>query len=51
MSSEPDKAAELHRQAELLREAASMRTTGGHGTNKLLRDVADRLTRKAAKIE
>lgn len=35
----------------LLRAAASIRTTGGHSTDKLLRQVADRLERQAGRAE
>jgi uncharacterized coiled-coil DUF342 family protein len=45
------KSDELRRQAEMIRQAAEVRTTGGHSTNKLLRHVARKLESKAEKIE
>jgi len=53
MMTERDKeiVTEIRRQAEAIRKAASVRTSGGARADTLLRDVADRLEQRAMKIE
>lgn len=41
----------IRRYAETIRKAASAPTTGGARTNTLLRDIAERLERRATEIE
>jgi hypothetical protein len=46
-----EKIEQMRQQAELMRKAAAVRTTGGHRTNRLLLELAEQLTRRAEKLE
>lgn len=45
------KAEQFRAQAALIRKAASTRTEGGHKTNQMLRELAEKLERRAEKLE
>lgn len=46
-----ERAQRLRERAVMCRGIAAIRTNGGHETDKLLRDMADRLNREADEIE
>jgi len=45
------KAQRLRNQAALMRRAASVPTSGGHGDNRMLREAAARLEQQADKLD